>query len=236
MEMLRGYSDIVVTASRRDRMMMAPPPPPPPPPPAPVPVMVAQQEDLGDLKLYRIPEPVTVAALSRKQVAMIDRKGVRFERIYTGVFNGALDGQPVAMPSEPAALVLRTANSESKGLGLPLPAGAVAVFEAAGGTPMLVGESGLKDRAIGEEVELGAGTSPDLRYVTTALPRGKRRAAFTVRVTNARATSETFELPLPFKVKSASMPLVERKGVKTWRVAVPANDAVVLNVTFDVPR
>ncbi|WEJ99358.1 MAG: hypothetical protein P0Y59_20890 [Candidatus Sphingomonas phytovorans] len=234
MEMLRGYSDIVVTASRRDRMMMAPPPPPPPP--APVPVMVAQQEDLGDLKLYRIPEPVTVAALSRKQVAMIDRKGVRFERIYTGVFNSTLDGQSVAMPSQPAELVLRTENSDAKGLGLPLPAGAVAVFEAAGGTPMLVGESGLKDRAIGEEVELGAGTSPDLRYVTTALPRGKRRAAFTVRVTNARATPETFELPLPFKVKSASMSLVERKGVKTWRVAVPANDVVVLNVTFDVPK
>jgi hypothetical protein len=50
-----------------------PPPPPPPPPPAAMPErsesivvtgsrIMAQREDLGDLKLYRIPIPVTVAA------------------------------------------------------------------------------------------------------------------------------------------------------------------------------
>ena len=48
---------------------------------------MAEQEELGDLKLYRIPEPVTVAAQSRKQVAMIDRKKVRFDRIYTEEFD-----------------------------------------------------------------------------------------------------------------------------------------------------
>ena len=34
-------------------------------------VMIAQQEELGDLKLYRIPEPVTVAAHAQKQVALL---------------------------------------------------------------------------------------------------------------------------------------------------------------------
>ncbi len=68
------------------------------------------------------------------------------------------------------------------------------MFEAAGGASMLVGESGLKDLAIGDEVELRAGASPDLRYVTTALPRVAGKAPFTIRVTNARATPETFEL------------------------------------------
>jgi hypothetical protein len=226
-----GYSaGIVVTASRSDKMMMMAPPPPPPPP---APVMVAQQEELGDLKLYRIPEPVTVAAQSRKQVAMIDRKGVTFERVYVAEFNGSLRNAPGGMPSMAASLILRTENRDGKGLGLPLPAGAVAVFETARGTPMLVGESGLKDRAIGDEVELGAGTSPDLRYVTVARPRTKRKAPFTVRVTNARSTPETFELALPYKVASASGPVVQRKGRKIWRVTVPANGAAVLDVTFD---
>ena len=38
--------------------------------------MSASQEELGDLKLYRIPEPVTVAAHSQKQVAFLERAGV----------------------------------------------------------------------------------------------------------------------------------------------------------------
>jgi hypothetical protein len=217
-----------------DKRMMAPPPPPPPPPP-PAPAMIAQQEDLGDLKLYRIPERVTVAAQSRKQVAMIDRKGVKFERVYTADFNGSLYNAPGDMPSRPALLVLRTENREARGLGLPLPAGAVAVFEAAGDTPLLVGESNLKDRAIGDEVELGAGLSPDIRYVTVTAPRTRRRAPFAVNVTNARATPETFELALPYKVVSASGALIERKGRKVWRVVVPANGKASLNVVFD-PR
>ncbi len=222
---------IVVMAGRQESMMMAPPPPPPPPPPAPV--MMAQQEELGDLKLYRIPEPVTVAALSRKQVAMIDRKGVRFDRIYTGDFSNWRYRSPGETPPIPAALVLRTENRDAQGLGLPLPAGRVAVFESANDASMLVAESSLADRAVGEEVEFGAGASSDIRYVTVARPVTKLRAPFTVRVTNARSTPETFELALPAKVDSASDTLIQRKGRKAWRVIVPANGTASLDLTFD---
>ena len=54
----------------------------PPPPASPVAIMVAQQEELGDLKLYRIPEPVTVAARSQKQVALLHRAGVQVRTVY----------------------------------------------------------------------------------------------------------------------------------------------------------
>ncbi|MGY4395702.1 hypothetical protein ACVWZA_000863 [Sphingomonas sp. UYAg733] len=224
---------IVVTGLLREqRAMMFAPPPPPPPPAPPAPVMMAQQEELGDLKLYLIPEPVTVAALSRKQVAMIDRKGVHFDRIYTGDFSNwrYRSGET---PPIPAALVLRTENLDAKGLGLPLPAGRVAVFESAADASMLVAESSLADRAVGEEVEFGAGASNDIRYVTVALPVTKRRAPFTVRVTNARSTAETFELALPAKVVSASDTLIQRKGRKAWRVVVPANGTASLDLSFD---
>lgn len=228
--------DMVVTSRRADKAMMMAMPAPPPPPPA-SPAMVATQEELGDLKLYRIPEPVTVAAQSRKQVAMIDRKGVTFERIYIGAFDGTSYNASGAPTSRPSALVLRTENRDAQGLGLPLPAGAVAVFETARGASMLVGESNLADRAVGDEVEFGAGTSPDMRFVIIAGPQKSKRAPFTVRVTNARSTPEIFEMAFPFKAESASDKLIDRKGRKVWRVTVPANGEASMTfvLKFDLP-
>src|SRR5437868_4776340 len=42
----------------------------------------AVQENLGDLKLYRIPEPVTVAAHSQKQVAFLEQPNVQVSLVY----------------------------------------------------------------------------------------------------------------------------------------------------------
>lgn len=223
-----GFENIVVTASRQS----APAPPPPP-----VPVMIAQQEELGDLKLYRIPEPVTVAALSRKQVAMIDRKKVAFARVYTGSFEQFDYARDAAEPeSRAAARILRTENREGKGLGLPLPAGRVAVFERAHDESLLVGESDLTDRAIGEEVEFATGESSDLRYKVVARPPSARRQPFTVEVTNARSTPETFEMAIPYKLSSANATLIERKGVKTWRATVPAHGTARLEFALKLER
>lgn len=227
-EDIGGFEEIVVSAS----LQRAPAPPPPP-----VPVMMAQQEELGDLKLYRIPEPVTVAALSRKQVAMIDRKKVAFTRVYTGSFEQFDYERDAGEPeSRPSARILRTENCEGKGLGLPLPAGRVAVFERAREEPLLVGESALSDRAIGEEVEFATGESTDLRYKVVARPPSRRRQPFTVEVTNARATPETFELAIPYKLASADAALVERKGIKAWRVIVPANGKAKLEFALKLER
>ena len=214
-------SDIVVTAGRRTRssMEMA----------SPVAVVMAQQEELGDLKLYRIPEPVTLAAQSRKQVAMIDRHKIRFERIYSAAFDESDYADEAEAGSESAALVLRTENRAANGLGLALPAGRVALFEAAGDASLLVAESRLKDRAVGEEVEIGAGESSDVRYRIVPRRASEERKSYAVRVTNARATPETFELTIPYRIASAKGALIERKGQKVWRVTVPANGSA----TFD---
>lgn len=227
-----GY-DIVVTGSRRRApmaMMSAPPPPPPPPPPP----MMAEQEELGDLKLYRIPEPVTVAALSRKQVAMIDRKKVTFERVYLGdtlnLYNSYPD-TPDRNPA-PAALTLRMRNAAKDGLGLPLPAGGVALFETVGDKQLLVAEGRLADRAVGDEVEFVAGSSIDLWYLVTARPADVKTSSYTVRVASARDTDATFEIALPGRIDTSSAPLIERKGVRTWRTIVPAHGEATLEVTF----
>jgi len=216
------YSDIVVTAQRREQKMQSVP--------VAVTVMMAEQEELGDLKLYRIPEPVTVAAQSRKQVAMIDRKKVRFDRIYTAEFEEfSYDKDDPEPESTGTTLIFRTENKTANGLGLPLPAGGVAVFEQMEGSPLLIGESPLRDRAVGDEVEFDVGGSSDVRCQIVARHTSELRKAYVVRVTNARNTPETFELAIPYKIASASERLIERKGRKTWRVTVPANGEVKLN-------
>ncbi|RYY24289.1 MAG: hypothetical protein EOP62_17330 [Sphingomonadales bacterium] len=212
--MAMASEDIVVTGQRAslERARTA----------SPVAGMVAQQEELGDLKLYRIPEPVTVAAQSRKQVAMLMRDKVKFARVYTGEFN-----QFAVPESAPSTRVLRMENREAGGLGLPLPAGGVAVFERAGEQSLLVGESELADRAIGEEVEFETGESSDVRYTIISRARAGNRQPFEIQVSNARSTPETFEMPIPYKLTGGPK-LIERKGVKIWRVTVPANGKAVI--------
>ena len=74
---------IVVTGSRM-RQANAPAPPPPPPPEAERGgdedvAMMAEEERLGDVRLYRVPEAVTVAARSQKQVALLSQPSVSVE-------------------------------------------------------------------------------------------------------------------------------------------------------------
>ena len=160
-----------------------------------------------------------------------------FARVYTGIFrqlrySPAGDGSP----SLEAARILRTRNVDEKGLGLPLPAGRVAVFERAREESLLVGESDLADRAVGEEVEFATGQSSDLRYRIVARPPSKTRQPFVVEVTNARSTPETFELPIPYTLDSVGAELIEHKGVRTWRTIVPANGSARLEFALKLPR
>jgi hypothetical protein len=111
--------EIVVTAMRAmappAMVMAAPPAPPAPPPPPP--------EDLGDLKLYRVPAPTTVAARGQKQVTLLVQNAVPVERRYRRpVYPGQqLDGASTAI-----VLVLK--NTKQGGLGMPLPNGSTALY------------------------------------------------------------------------------------------------------------
>ena len=88
---------------------------------APIAVMAAQQEALGDLKLYRIPEPVTVAANAQKQIALLHQPQVDVRLVYRSRLNAGQLSSPA-----PAERLLITRNRNTEGLGLPLPGGRVA--------------------------------------------------------------------------------------------------------------
>ena len=213
----RMSDDIVVTGVLRRQdapvfSVSAPPAPPPPPPPP---------EDLGDLKLYRVPEPVTVAPRAQKQVILIAQPRVRFEKVYCFTLPSVQD--------QPAAIVLRMTNTEESGLGIPLPAGATTLYQARDGLPMLIGLGTLRDTAKGEKARLAAGESNQVVAAQERVDRERRR----VSLSNANPFSVTVEVALGGAGERAftgtSAPLERIDGVQTWRVTLPPHETVALD-------
>jgi hypothetical protein len=222
---------------------LPPPPPPPPPPPAMAPAppaedgaenivvtgsRVARQEALGDLKLYRLPEPVTVAAMSQKQVAFLDLKAVPVEVIYRARMSA-----DEAEEGEAAQLMLRVQNERRNRLGVPLPQGSVALFEEQAGRPLLVGETSTTDKAIGEEVEFGFSESPAVRWSSESIASTDRWRDMRVTITNANPRPIRVELRLGLddgdRLERPSAKLVRKEGTWLWAAAVPANGTATLS-------
>ncbi len=222
--------DIVITGSR---VAFAGPPPPPPPPPPPAmameAAMEASQEELGDLKLYRIPEPVTVASNSQKQVAFLRRTDVPVEIIYRHAISSGQGWRPTQR-------VLVTRNRPEQRLGIPLPAGRMVLFASGRERPILVGEGSLDDRAVGEDVEVELGPAPGVQVETVEQAREAGRRDFTVTVTNDSPRAVRFEGELAFQEVQSETSLGRRNGFPLWVVTIPANGRATLNYSVPPPR
>ena len=230
-----------------DLSVPPPPPPPVPPPPPPAPVgraaaesiivtgarapaaMMAEQEALGELKLYRIPEPVTVAANSQKQVALLQRSNVPVEIVYRRRVAG--EGQGGATP------VVTARNSDRGGLGLPLPSGEVAFFQVHEGRRVLIGQGRTRDLAVGEAVEIELGESID---VHTRIEKLEEFAGgggdYRLTVTNAKDRPVPFEAELftqGQRLGWSEARLAKRNGRPLWRVTVPANGSTTLRYRLE---
>ena len=205
--------DIVVTGSRVMSMaVMAPPPPPPPPVEAPPP---PPPEDLGDLKLYRVPERVTVAPRAQKQVALLARAAVPFERRYR------LPVRPgQALPPTPTRIVLVLRNTRAGGLGLALPTGSTALYADRPGGRLLLGTGAIADHAEGETVRLGSGISHQVLVEHRTAPD----EGGTIAAANANRFPVTLEVPIGAagqKIEADGDALVRIDGVATWTVTLP---------------
>ncbi|MEQ8311954.1 MAG: hypothetical protein RIA72_14785 [Sphingopyxis sp.] len=213
-----GMENIVVTGSRMQRAEMM----------SPV-AVVASQEDLGDLKLYRVPIPVTVAANAQKQVALLVKDRVPFRTIYRMRLDLGDEGKAM-MPE----MLLRMHNKQADGLGLPLPSGQAVAFERVGDRQLLVGEGAMRDHAVGEKVDLVIGESSQVRIdVENHVPPKNGRRDYRVTVTNANARAADVEIGFLIDdhdgLDSRIRKLPRRDGLLSWSVRVPANGSK----TFD---
>jgi hypothetical protein len=175
-----------------------------------------QQEQLGDLKLYRVPDRTSVASRQIKQVRLLDRKAIPIDLFYRAdlVANDGLSDQPLAK-------VLRTRNDKAHHLDLPLPSGQVATFYERDGVPLLVHEASLRDITLDEEVE-------KLPLIPGVVHMRSREVDVTNRVefTNARNQPAVVELRLIFAggtqlVRADHTPFMHN-GHQTFRLTIPA--------------
>ena len=208
-----------------------------------------QQEQLGDLKLYRVPTRTTLASRQSKQVRLMDQSGIPIETVY-GADLAADDSEPESMG--PAHRLLRTKNTVSNHLGLPLPSGSVAVFGSYNSERLLEHESGLRDTAVEEDVEIDMGESADIQVSMTRektrvdaahakllplVPGATLRSVKVddverVEVSNARAAGIEFELRLRLaegaRIVRADHPPGAKNGRPLFRFKVPANQTVAV--------
>lgn len=211
---MAGMEDIIVTAQRR----------------APV---MARQEALGDLKLYRLPMPTTIAPRAQKQVALAQRRGVKVQPFTKGTLS--LDDRE----DQPLRQAIRLNNRKADGLGLALPAGHVVVLEPHGAITLPVGEGRMDDKAEGEEIEieLGQATAVHLAEAETTEDEHRQWRDHIATLTNSRDQSVQAELTIPVpedqRLTRPSRPLTRKNGQPLWRVTVPAHGTAKLRFRME---
>jgi hypothetical protein len=206
--MADGFQEVVVTGVRR---------------------RLAEQSDLGDYKLYTLPEPVTVAAHQTKQVAFLDQKDVVFQRLYVFSLNHYEDYDEDD-EVEPAKVVLRLENKSGEGLGKPLPSGALAVMETAGGRPAFAGEQAMRDVPVGQPFDLKIGQAMDVQIrprlvAEKELKNDRVRRTYEVDLSSAKTAPIVVELRMPLdrqglKVVTEPGKHDIREGAMAWRISL----------------
>lgn len=235
-----------------DRRYYPPQPAPPPmamaPPPAPMSALMERNSDgqdivvtgskirpeqLADLKLYRFPARVTVASNGQKQVALLTQPGVSLVPVYLSEID---DDDEVG----DTKLILRTRNRTDAGLGLPLPAGQVAVFTDVAGRRLLVGKSWVEDKAVDQDVEFELGETAKVSADTDLQDSGNKWDRYRLTVSNANPWPIDYEAKIRVrdggKLEKSSDPLGKKDGAALWIVRVPANGVAMLDYTVREPK
>lgn len=182
---------------------------------------IAPREDIGDYKLYRVPQPTTLGAHSRKQIAFLEKPGVAAQMLHAFSVNGDNFDSYV----DP---VLRIDNKKDGPLAEPMPGGQVALFQRRLGEPMLVAETNVKDKAVGELIDLQLPEPEDI-FVDAdqeEVDSGERWTRYRITIENDGDRPEPVEVSFAndeyYMVDKISRPTKLRDGKRIWSVTVPA--------------
>lgn len=178
------------------------------------------REELGDYQLYRLPWPTDLAARQTKQAAFLDKAGIKVERLYR-VRVRYLEA-PDSSPDDAADALLRWRNEARDGLGEPLPAGILRVFEPGSDGMVFAGEARIEDEPVGQQVEVAFARALDL-FADFTLERqqqeGSGRDALRIEAAhhffNHKPAGITIEVRRPDR--GSERPVVTRSSLRSRR-------------------
>lgn len=137
-----GDDEIIVTAARRAT------------------VREATQEDLGDYKLYRAPQAVSVNAYQSKQIAFLFKDEVEFEHSYSWTLSDLeeIDDIDTLIDDEiplHSRLTYEIDNDKDGPLAVPLPRGSLrAMSQTQNGTDIFLGEGNISNTPVGQTADV----------------------------------------------------------------------------------
>ena len=215
-EELMEVQDVVVTGSR-----------------------IVRLGELGDYKIYTLPEPTDVNARQTKQVQFLDQADVGFTRTYAVDVFEDNDDEP-----EQPVLMLRLLNETATGLGLPLPGGGVSLFETQAGQTLFTGQARFEDKGVGLPVELYFGEAMDLTVKQDTgeevRSEGLKRVPVTVTIRNDKPQPVEIEVRPGeaayggFRIlRSSARHVITEGGIPAWRLRVPAGGVTTLTYTIE---
>ena len=194
---------------------------------------------VGDLHLYPLPERTTVADKQTKQVGILTAKGVPAQKVYR------YEAYGFGSQAEPqhADVAVGFSNSAAAGLGHPLPAGTVRVYQRdADGHAQFMGESPVGHTPQGSELSLKIGEAFDVTVQPT-LVSSQTRGFFlntyemSYALKNARAEPVTVEVrqdglsPNGKLLKESQPSRAADAATRVWEVKVPARGEATLSFT-----
>ena len=205
-----------------------------------------QEESLLDYHLYTLGRPTTLADQQTKQVALLNAPTVRVSKEYRlagAEYYYAAQAGEIGRALK-VAVLLHLDNAKTSGLGLPLPAGVVRVYQRdASGGVQFVGEDRIDHTPENETALIKLGDAFDVTARKTqtdfkALTVGKDdrpqfESAYRIELKNAKKTPVTVTVlePIPGHWQVLESTLRHDKAdahTARWRVTVPAGSGQTL--------
>jgi hypothetical protein len=207
------------------------------------------EEGMFEYHLYALQRTTDLADREQKQIELLRGTDIPMERHYR------LRGQAYWFQSQQSGIMenlhpavwVEFVNAEDVGLGIPLPAGTVRVYQAEegrGGGRQFVGESAIRHTAREERVKLRVGEAFDVvaeRRQTDyeAIADGVAATEWEIRIRNRKEETVTVEVREPtsgdWTVVESSLPWVKESSREVrFDVVCPPDQEVVLTYRLRV--
>ena len=200
-------------------------------------VREATQEDLGDYKLYRAPQAVSVEPYQTKQIAFLSKDDVTVEQSdkYRWKFDDGLLSRDTAIPIN-ATRIYELDNDKTSTLAVPLPAGTVRTMSQTDeGLNIFIGEDEIQNLPVGRPVKIEVGESFLITAQFFTIRATEEKTEVRVEVTNASDGDVEAEFDIGIfndvKIIRGKKRGALKKGENIYTVRVPAEDS--LSFTFE---